>query len=83
MVEVNRIVWGSGLNPYGVYDECYGGAPGPDGVISDTEDKLVLVHPYTVPLIGKQAREDYYNILFRAIHWLCIYKANSLIMFYY
>ena len=68
MVEVNLIVWASGLNPYGLYDECYGGAPGPDagpgpnGVIHETDTSLKIIHPGSVPLIGKQAREDYYNV---------------------
>lgn len=31
--EVNRLVWRNGLNPYNLYDTCYGGVPESDGYL--------------------------------------------------
>ena len=42
---VYQTQWSLGLNPYSVYADCYGGAPDPRGVYSETEDSAVVMLP--------------------------------------
>ena len=45
MGRVSTVQWRSGLNPYNYLQECYGGAPGLDGVIEETDDYVKMAIP--------------------------------------
>lgn len=40
-----NVQWNIGLNPYSVYEECYGGAPDPRGVIRETATEIEVMVP--------------------------------------
>jgi cathepsin A (carboxypeptidase C) len=43
--QVYNVQWSSGLNPYNVYQECYGGVPNARGVIRETPYEAEVVVP--------------------------------------
>jgi hypothetical protein len=43
--QVYNVQWNMGLNPYSLYEECYGGAPDPRGVIRETETEIEVMVP--------------------------------------
>ena len=62
MARVNYITWQSGLNPYNYLKECFGGAPGPDGIYAEDETSVRMVYPGMVPMIGQAARDNYLEV---------------------
>jgi hypothetical protein len=59
---VNNICWNSGLNPYQLYDDCYGGVPAANGIISQSASSIKMMLPDAVPLLGEGARERYLKV---------------------
>lgn len=66
---VNNICWNSGLNPYQLYDDCYGGVPAANGIISQSASSINMMLPDAVPLLGQGARERYLKVNDLSSYW--------------
>lgn len=55
--QVNNVLWNSGLNPYDYLAECYGGIPGADGIIEDSGDHVVMMHPDAVNMPAERYQQ--------------------------
>jgi len=64
---VSQVQWRLGLNPYQVYDECYGGAPDARGVFWETETSAQVMLPDGLNM----AEDDQYT---QFVHSLSQYK---------
>ena len=60
--QVYRVQWSLGLNPYNLYQECYGGAPDSRGVIRETENEVDVIVPELALHMDDEQLEQYYKV---------------------
>lgn len=57
MLQVSNVAWNIGLNPYNYLQDCFGGAPEPNGIIHETATKAIMVLPDSVPMTKERAAQ--------------------------
>ena len=68
-MQVTRVQWNMGINPYSIYTECYGGVPDARGVYHETDSSAVVLLPDGLRM-DKETRDAYTQV--KALQRCCM-----------